>query len=611
MIEKIKLVLNKINSYFLIFLISIFGFKFSFLSNVNSLDPSWVWAINYVSATDIYTWGKDVFFTYGPLGYLIMPALVGNNTYLGYLFYFVLFFTFIGTLIYVARNIKSHSSKLGFLLLLFILTFLLSDIFLFVPVFLEVLYWFSDKNKQKKESSIFFSLAVIFSLINLVAKTNLGVASLITLFFAFITVSIENKKINFKHLLLGFLYLILFLILMIVLYFGDLSTLINWLKVSLMIAAGYTEGMVVIGKWSNQFLLFNALSIIIMFLYIFKENFKAKTQYANVGIILLPYLFFQFKSGFVRQDLHMLVFYQTVLFIVSILLLLGEIKTDKNKKISLVILFFALILPLTFNSFNPRFNIFSSTKSLIEAHNKKMNSSNDEIPSEWVKTIGKSKVEILPFDFPPAIKYNLNIQFNPILQLYSVYTSGLDKISAQSFKVKNAPKYLLIHDFLAIDLRNMFFASPATWTSIKENYEVLSCKGRKMLLQKREKALKTDFYTYKEDEYKFNEQIYVPKGAKKALIITDLSLLGKITNFVFRLSPFTICINDNEGNTYKYRQVRDVLKNGLYLDSFATDIYQLDNWFENIIPNPQIKNFILHVRHPIFYSGKIKVEWQR
>lgn len=609
--EKIKLILDKINPYFLIFLISIFGFKFNFFSSVNNLDLSWVWAINYVSSTDIYVWGKDVFFTYGPLGYLLMPATIGHNLYLGYIFYALLFFVLVGFLIYSAKNIKNYSSKLGFLLLFFILVFLTADIFLFVPVFSSLLYWFENKQGREKASFIFFSLALIFSLILLFAKTNLGITSLITLAFAFIAESMENKKINIKYLGWGLLYLAVISSLMVWLYFENFSIMLNWLKNSLVIAAGYAEGMVRIGKWFNQLLLFDALIIIFMLLHIFKENFKAKTQNAACGFILIPYLFFQFKAGFVRQDLHMLVFYQSILFVLVVLLLFGEIKTQICKKLSVLIFVFTLALPILYNNFNTKYNLFSSTQNLSK-NSQKMVVVDNELPFDWITAIGKNRVEILPFDFSSAAKYNLNIQFNPILQLYSVYTKELDDISAMSFESgENAPKYVLIHDFFAIDNRNMFFDNPATWQSIKENYEVVDCRDGKILLKQRKNALKKEFVTFKTEEYLFNEQIIVPKGAQKALINTNLSLLGQITNFVFRLSPVKIYVTDKSNKEWKYRQVRDVLKNGLYVGSFATDIYQLNNWLEDVIPTLQMKSFKLNVRHPIFYEKKIKIEWQQ
>src|SRR4030081_922779 len=42
------------------------------------LDESWAWALNTVPQTS-YIFGKDVVFTYGPLGFLMSPRPFGHN----------------------------------------------------------------------------------------------------------------------------------------------------------------------------------------------------------------------------------------------------------------------------------------------------------------------------------------------------------------------------------------------------------------------------------------------------------------------------------------------------------------------------------------------------
>lgn len=613
--SKIKMFLNKINPYFLIFLIVVFGFKFGFFQNLGNLDLSWVWAINFISSRGIYKWGQDVFFTYGPLGYILVPMTIGINVYIAYFYFVILFSTLLGSLIYLSKKINTLTLKAGFLFLLLILLISCStaDFFYFIPILLAVLYWYTNKNKDITANYTFFSMATILSTINLFIKTNTGITSLTTLFAAWLVISFENKKVNWKQLLLGVFYLVLISMLMVKLYFGNIQTIFNWLKVSLIIASGYTEAMVKFAKWPNPLLLLSALTIIGLFLYTFIENIKNKSKNANMGIIFLPYLFFQFKSGFVRQDLHMLNFYMTVLFILALLVIFDEIKTKKNKIILLVILFLTLPLPLAFNGFGLNQNLFASTiKTIKNGNHKIIDSSEENLPSNWVKLLGGKKVEILPFEFSYAPKYDLNIQFNPILQLYSVYTKELDEISANSYiSPKNAPKYIIINNFKSVDKRNMFFDNPATWTSIKANYKPLYFKDDKILLEKRNKALNIEYKTFKSGNYKFNEQIIVPKGAKRAIINSDLTLMGKITLFMFRLTPMYIYITDENNQERKIKQIRDVLKNGLYLNPFITDIKGLNDWFKDEPSKHQIQSFRLQVRQKIFYKKELNIEWQK
>ena len=44
----------------------------------SGLDPSWIYAINVAGPMGL-KFGEDVFFTYGPLGFLCSCAAVGGN----------------------------------------------------------------------------------------------------------------------------------------------------------------------------------------------------------------------------------------------------------------------------------------------------------------------------------------------------------------------------------------------------------------------------------------------------------------------------------------------------------------------------------------------------
>jgi hypothetical protein len=57
--------------------------------NMPELDTSWYYALSFLPQSG-YTFGQDVFFTYGPLGYLLTPMPVGNSYNQGMAFRLVL-----------------------------------------------------------------------------------------------------------------------------------------------------------------------------------------------------------------------------------------------------------------------------------------------------------------------------------------------------------------------------------------------------------------------------------------------------------------------------------------------------------------------------------------
>src|SRR5450432_918721 len=54
------------------------SFSVPFESVKPGLDESWAWALNAVTQTN-YIFGRDVVFTYGPLGFLMCPRPIAHN----------------------------------------------------------------------------------------------------------------------------------------------------------------------------------------------------------------------------------------------------------------------------------------------------------------------------------------------------------------------------------------------------------------------------------------------------------------------------------------------------------------------------------------------------
>ena len=71
------------NKRFLFVVLSLALLEISFLRDFiyfekTGLDPSWMWAMNNIFA---FVPGKDWAFTYGPLGFMFVPQMVGNNVF--------------------------------------------------------------------------------------------------------------------------------------------------------------------------------------------------------------------------------------------------------------------------------------------------------------------------------------------------------------------------------------------------------------------------------------------------------------------------------------------------------------------------------------------------
>ena len=83
---KKHLIIAAINIFFSLLLLA-FIFPGYFFTYATGLDASWQYGINAAFAKDLI-FGKDVLFSYGPLGFLCCSMDIGNNLVLAWMFKF-------------------------------------------------------------------------------------------------------------------------------------------------------------------------------------------------------------------------------------------------------------------------------------------------------------------------------------------------------------------------------------------------------------------------------------------------------------------------------------------------------------------------------------------
>lgn len=579
---------KKLIWYILIFILVLFGFRFSCYDTLSGLDLSWIYALNDIHLKGVYTMGKDVFFTFGPFGYLTVPFSFKEVLVDALLFKI---FTIVMFLFSLFCFQKREKSTIFLALLTLDIVLFGFEGYEFLAVLLAMVCLFV-KNIKSYIGLIFLNTLAFFMLF---AKFNIGICCVATLIFTLIALKFKRNFIMLSTLFWG-----IAISCITYFYFGDFNTLFNWFSKSLIIASGYSEAMLLWRYVPDQLYLLSALIIIGLYFSLWIDDYKNDGKYSKVFLIILPSMFFMFKSGFVRADLHMLTFFVYILAVVPLLYLF--VKNISLKKLILMYVL-ALILPIQYISFNSIFSVISNFK------NRSIYISNDYLlPNSWLEKIKDSKVEILPFDFSYLPKNNLIPHYNPILQLYAVYTKNLDEFSAENYKQKNTD-FIIIDNVLSIDKRNLIFDTPATWDAIKANYYVEDFKSGKILLAKKNIQVVKNYKVYRKEKYNLNKDIKIPEDAKKVIINLDLSTIGKLQNFLFKLLPLYLYVNYDDGKVVKFRQVRDVMKNGLYVDELIFSMKDLNHWLKDEPIGRNINSIKLYTVFPFSYKNSFTVEW--
>lgn len=582
---------RKIIWYLLLFIFVLFGFRFGCHEALHGLDGSWAYALNDIHIKGSYIFGKDVFFTFGPLGYLLQPFCCREIVIQAFIFKMAIIISFIFSL-FCFRKRKNSNIFIALIVLNFVCFGY--DMFEFLAVMLAMVCLFA-KNRVRYSGLILLNLLACFMLF---AKFNIGITCIATLIFTIIA-----SRFKKEFVLVSLTIWAAGLLLITYFYFGSLSILLNWFKVSFTIASGYSEAMLMQLHGLNVFYLAAALTVLGLYLSLWIDDYKNNAKYSKVFLILLPSMFFMFKSGFVRADMHMMLFFTYILAVVPVLYFF--VKNVSVKKL-IIMYILALILPIRHISTGCILSFISELKQ-----GKEIYTTNEYLlPADWVRYTNKTKIEFLPFDFGYIEKNKIIAHYNPILQLYSVYTRELDRISAADY-TEQQTDFIVIDRNESIDGRNMILDNPATWDAIRENYYVKDFKSNKILLAKKTKRVSYTYKTFEKGFYKINEDIFVPKRAKKAVVNLELSLIGGGANFLFKLLPLYMYINYNDNETVKLRVVRDVMKNGIYVDELVLTLNDLDNWLRGKETLKNINSIKFYTVLPFLYKKNILIEWQK
>ena len=489
---------RKIIWYLLLFIFVLFGFRFGCHEALHGLDGSWVYALNDIHIKGTYIFGKDVFFTFGPLGYLLQPFCCREIVIQAFIFKMSIIIAFVFSL-FCFRKRKNSNIFLAFIALNFVCFG--CDMFEFLAVMLAMVCLFA-KNRAGYFGLILLNLLAFFMLF---AKFNIGITCIATLIFTIIALRFKKEFVLVSSIIwaAGLLLITYF-------YFGNLSILLNWFKVSLTIASGYSEAMLWWHYLPEQIYLVFALVILGLFFNLWINDLKNNGKYSKIFLVIFPSMFFMFKSGFVRADMHMMLFFTYILAVVPVLYFF--VKNVSVKKL-IIMYILALILPIRHISTGCILSFISELKQ-----GKEIYTTNEYLlPADWVRYTNKTKIEFLPFDFGYIEKNKIIAHYNPILQLYSVYTRELDMISAADY-TEQQTDFIVIDRNESIDGRNMILDNPATWDAIRENYYVKDFKSNKILLAKKTKRVSYTYKTFEKGFYKINEDIFVPKRAKKAVV---------------------------------------------------------------------------------------------
>lgn len=555
---------------------------------IHGLDNSWIYYIN-ILADSYFKFGKDVIFTYGPLGYIISAIDIHNNLIISFIFKVTIYFINVLSLYFLIKDLNATINRKIIAIMIFLVYFspyimyFLFDYYLSFTIVLLLLLDIKYNNYMS------YILSCIFIVISFFIKLSSGILNFGILFtYLFSLLIYKDRKLLINRTIISLIIPILIFLLYMI-YNPNISDFFTYVKGSLDISSGYIYAMGVADEGGFGYyasiitILAYSFAIIYSILIIY---YFIKRDFHFVYLFIFSILFhLTYKHAFVRHN--WILIYPFTLIIAFLLLFNNSKKINYIFVISFIIFSFLYrvnyieLLKMPYNKIN-------NIKLTIDTVNPKDNKTQYkgyELPKDILSYISTNTVTIYPWEISYIISNKLNFKPMPIFQAYSAYTPYLDKLNADFFDNESAPEYI-IFEWEAIDFRLPFTDTPLTFQKIYDNYYLYNVYDAKyMLLKKRQTKLNHTIksnYTQKMNIYK--DKIYFDNITNSYIILKsdiDLNILGKIYKIIYQIPAIYANIETYEGKRYSFRILLPQLKNGIIINKLPTSLYELNSFFSN------------------------------
>jgi len=552
---------------------------------IPGLDPSWGYGLNYTFQNHLIM-GKDIYFTFGPLGFLEHTApLTLSILDISSNFWFV---CSIISYFLIFKLCKASALDNWRLLVNIVLAFVLiiyaSDHIqrlLIIAYVCAFLHWRTQK-------IIYLWVILATAIICLMIKFSYG-ATVLALYFPYlIAISLRDKQP--VNALIGIVLLPILYCLGWYYLYHSLTGSIGYLKGGLEFSQGSISAMA--SDQNNNWPAIGAFYVAFIYGTLIVGR-SYKQGWIVMPLCFLGPLFIWSKYAFGREDsghlayLMSFVFYIGILWMIAVERLLHKITC----LLVIVICFFSWkqISLTAWGSieFQPRPTFFSpstfkyrwSREEVMEIMNRESDAalSTLQLDSEILEKIGTHSVDVYPWETLITKANNLNWTPRPIYQSYITYTPFLDRKNQEFYESAKAPEFIIwhYHSYQDIDNRYSFSSDPLTLQAILQHYRMDQCKGGFCLWRhmQQDQLQVTPLPSTKDASW--NNWIDLPTSSPADVIRAHLnvhrSLLGKLNIALWKEGGIEIDYRLKNGDIKTHTLLIDNASSGLWASPYMTD----------------------------------------
>jgi len=550
------------------------------------LDPSWQMAIHYAYAQGMQ-FGRDVVFTFGPLGFLWLPQYYPDHYYSMLAFWASLSLMFLMVVYYLSASGNKIQISVQCILVYTILTVgvFVRDAILF-SYFALLLIFVLDQ--RKKSSAVRAGLTVglisFAVLIGLEKFTGLILAVVILILLDF-RLLMMRKVPRYS-----IFFAVLFVLFAVSVGKQEPSSILPYLQHSWIVASGYSQAMQISKSFAKLCVYLLVVSTFVVFsaLIEWKEKRFDLTNFTRwLGLLLV--LFMSFKAGHVRQDGHIEISWLTLVFVMAIYSTYF-FRHFPQKVYQLVFCGIAMlaVVPTIYIHTSRAHSTYLEvldrdvmqrlrTAAKVLMHGKAyqdiayataLAQIRHSFPLQSV--IGSDEsVDLYSWRASVLIANQLNYRPRPLLQSYQAYTGRLAALDRDYLYSDKAPERLLF-GIESVDGRYPGMEDGFSWPGILSLYDSAGKTNKYIILKRRVRPRILSYEKLERKSFMLDKNIKLPfvdgsDGYLQASLDLQLTVLGSIIKTLYKTPEMYMTITRRDGSKSKYRLIVGVLSKGMII----------------------------------------------